>query len=133
MVKHTQTIRRQQPTNCLSVFDHFVKLTLKGLIAKSQQWKYQNNVWNLLKVNSKNTKTTSMLSFWVFIANITQISYTVMVCPLFYLNNQCQLGRKMYDQSMEVFKVNNKESRVTSINTIVPSLLLLWNTFNFFY
>ena len=31
MVQHTQTIRRQQPTNCLSVFDHFVKLTFKGL------------------------------------------------------------------------------------------------------
>ena len=31
MVKHTQTIRRQQPTNCLSVFDWFVGLELKGL------------------------------------------------------------------------------------------------------
>ena len=31
MVKHTQTIRRQQPTNCLSVSDHFVGLVLKGL------------------------------------------------------------------------------------------------------
>ena len=31
MVKHTQTIRRQQPTNCLSVFGHFVGLELKGL------------------------------------------------------------------------------------------------------
>ena len=31
MVKHTQTICRQQSTNCLSVFDHFVKLVLKGL------------------------------------------------------------------------------------------------------
>ena len=31
MVKHTQTICRQQPTNCLSVFDHFVGLALKGL------------------------------------------------------------------------------------------------------
>ena len=29
MVKHTQTIR-QQPTNCLNVFDHFVVLALKG-------------------------------------------------------------------------------------------------------
>ena len=28
MVKHTKTIRRQYPTNCLSVFDHFVELTL---------------------------------------------------------------------------------------------------------
>ena len=31
MVEHTQTSRRQQPTNWLSVFDHFVKLALKGL------------------------------------------------------------------------------------------------------
>ena len=31
MVKHTQTIRRQIADECLSVFDHFVKLALKGL------------------------------------------------------------------------------------------------------
>ena len=31
MVRQTQTIRRQQQTNCLSVFDHFVGLALKGL------------------------------------------------------------------------------------------------------
>ena len=31
MVKHTQTIRRLLPTNCLSVFDHFVGLVLEGL------------------------------------------------------------------------------------------------------
>ena len=31
MVKHTQTIRQQQLTNCLSVFDHFKGLALKGL------------------------------------------------------------------------------------------------------
>ena len=32
MVKHTQTIRRLLPMNCLSVFDHMVRLTLEGLI-----------------------------------------------------------------------------------------------------
>ena len=32
MVKQTQAIYRQQPTNRLNVFDHFVKLALKGLI-----------------------------------------------------------------------------------------------------
>ena len=32
MVKHTQTIRRQQLTNYISVLDHFVGLPLKGLI-----------------------------------------------------------------------------------------------------
>ena len=31
MVKHTQTIRWQQPKNCLNVFEHFVGLALKGL------------------------------------------------------------------------------------------------------
>ena len=31
MGKHTQTIRRQQPTDFLSVFDHFVNLALKRL------------------------------------------------------------------------------------------------------
>ena len=31
MIKHTGTIRRKQPTNGLSVFDHFVGLELKGL------------------------------------------------------------------------------------------------------
>ena len=30
MVKHTQTICRLLPTNCLSVFDHFAELALKG-------------------------------------------------------------------------------------------------------
>ena len=36
MVKHTQTIRGQQPTNCLSVFDHFVGFALKGLRFENQ-------------------------------------------------------------------------------------------------
>ena len=31
MTKRTQTIRWQPSTNCLSVFDHFVGLGLKGL------------------------------------------------------------------------------------------------------
>ena len=30
-VKHTQAIRWLLPTNCLSVFDHFAELALKGL------------------------------------------------------------------------------------------------------
>ena len=33
MIKHPKKIIRQKPTNCLSVFDHFVGLALKGLIS----------------------------------------------------------------------------------------------------
>ena len=32
MIKHTEKIRLQKPTNCLNVFDHFVGLVPKGLI-----------------------------------------------------------------------------------------------------
>ena len=32
MVKYIETTRRLLPTNCLSVFDHFVGLALTGLI-----------------------------------------------------------------------------------------------------
>ena len=49
MVKHTQTIRQQQPTISLSVFDHFVKLAFKGLIVMCNRtfpWKQlQNKTW----------------------------------------------------------------------------------------
>ena len=31
MIKHTQIIRWPLPMNCLSMFDYFVELTLKGL------------------------------------------------------------------------------------------------------
>ena len=31
MIQHTQTIFRLLPTNCLSVFDHFIRLSLIGL------------------------------------------------------------------------------------------------------
>ena len=33
MVRHTQTIRQLLPTNCLSMFNHFVGLSLKELIS----------------------------------------------------------------------------------------------------
>ena len=39
MVKHTQTVRQLLPTNCLSVFDHFVLLALKGLRKRNEHIK----------------------------------------------------------------------------------------------
>ena len=44
MIKHTQTIRRLLPTNCLSVFDHFVGLGLKGLRKLAQDLSGKINV-----------------------------------------------------------------------------------------
>ena len=45
VVKHIQTIRRQKPTNCLSVFDHFVGLAFKGLsLPQHKQIRYYNQI-----------------------------------------------------------------------------------------
>ena len=65
MVKHTQTIRRQQPMNCLSVFDHFMGLALKGLtvlggLAMKQLISNASTCKYLLKVYNKNTRATFM-------------------------------------------------------------------------
>ena len=49
MVKHTQTIRRLLPTNCLSVLDHFVVLVLKGLILEAKFGTVSVNVTNNLE------------------------------------------------------------------------------------
>ena len=38
MVKHTQTICPQQPTNCLNVFNHFLRLAVKGLGQTFSAW-----------------------------------------------------------------------------------------------
>ena len=42
MVNHTQKIRRQQPTNCLSVFDHFAGVELKGVTRRQKNRSYQS-------------------------------------------------------------------------------------------
>ena len=50
MVRHAQTNRRQQPTNCLSVLDHFVGWRLKRLRA-SKFHLYCNLPLQLLVLN----------------------------------------------------------------------------------
>ena len=38
MIKDIQTIRRLLATNCMSVFDHFVELALKGQVKSNFIW-----------------------------------------------------------------------------------------------
>ena len=56
------------------------------LLVQSQKRKHQSNMWNLLKVNNKDAKTTSVMPFGVFIVNFEQISHIVLVVPLLTLN-----------------------------------------------
>ena len=73
MVKHTQTICRLLPTNCLSVFDHFVGLALIGLkVIKHILVLYRQNLWNHLwktsRLGAKSTKKFSKsISLWLYV------------------------------------------------------------------
>ena len=54
----------KMPANCLSVFDHFVWLTLKGLreLFKSQQenTSWQPNILNMFTMNNKDKAVTAV-------------------------------------------------------------------------
>ena len=52
MVKYTQTVRRQIPTNCLSVFDYFVKLVLKELKHKFSMYNNEKNLDMIMSICS---------------------------------------------------------------------------------
>ena len=46
--------------SCLNEVD-FDYLFIRPVLVQSQQWKHQNNAWNLFKVNNKDTRTTSLV------------------------------------------------------------------------
>ena len=53
MVKQTQTIRRELPTNILSVFNHFVELALKILRFYPYTGKYRSEKTRILAYFTK--------------------------------------------------------------------------------
>ena len=73
MVKHTQTIRRLLPTNCLSVFNHFVELTLKRLKFVFRIFYWPGQFTNKLKANiKKSAKIIKVFDFYVAILYSTK-------------------------------------------------------------
>ena len=83
--KRTQTIRRQQLMNCLSVFGNFVRLALKVLrnvvtsgwwlywtkkIIIDFSWNFSEKLWNMFKVNNKVTRMTFYCRSKVFLVNL---------------------------------------------------------------
>ena len=51
MVKHAQTIRRQQPTNYVRGFGQVVGLTLKGLTHENKKYLFELRKRRLIKHN----------------------------------------------------------------------------------
>ena len=64
MVKHTQTIRRKQATNCFSVFDHLMGLALKRVS------------WVAVENNNEKNKVASRDDVRVFLINFVQVLLT---------------------------------------------------------
>ena len=61
MAKHTETIRPQLPTNCLSMFDHFVGLAVKRLKCTCKySFKSHARVENLSSTNEKKVPISSV-------------------------------------------------------------------------
>ena len=68
-------------------YHQFQNPTSRYLLVRSQQWKQQNKVSNLFKVNNKDNRMTSLTSFWwLIIVNFEQISHFLLVFPLLTLN-----------------------------------------------
>ena len=64
MVKYNQTIRQQKPTNCLSVFNHFLEFALKGL--KSYHFRQILSPPNFVLIFFlQNSCYNSLIEFWV--------------------------------------------------------------------
>ena len=123
MVKHTQTILRQQPTNCLSVFDHFVGLGIKGLSRMIIQLMYRFCYRNW------------MLNFGLFFetAPVAFLQYTqglsegLRLCPMnfpwWFLGFPFSLLIFVYDECRRFFLRRNPGGKFQSLLHSVESLL----------
>ena len=64
MVKHTQVIRRQQPTNCLIVSHHFMGL----VFLKGDQWQKiglrLNTEADKIIVSNENKRFLAIINYW---------------------------------------------------------------------
>ena len=54
---------------------------LMNYIPENQQWKHQNNVWNVFKVSNKKIRITSVF-FGAFV-KFELISHIILLFPLF--------------------------------------------------
>ena len=70
----------------------------RDLLVQSLQWKHQNSVWNLFKVNNKNTRMTSTTLVSCLIINSEKISHIFLAFPWLTLNKKTQTGLRCYTQ-----------------------------------
>ena len=112
MVQHTPTIRRQQ--NCLSVFDHFVGLALKGLIGL-----YLDFFWMRISVRDRHQILPLILSKFKRIINFC--SPEIITKPYVFWWFQGKLIRLIFDAKFGDNLLTT--SYVTELKNHIPKVL----------
>ena len=68
----------------------------------NQQWKHQDNGWNLFKVNNKDTRTTSTTSLWCLYYWLWKISHIVRLMFSLLTLNKCLLYSRHFFSKISV-------------------------------
>ena len=65
-ISHIGLVFPLLPLNNLNRYEMLLnkRLPSRHSLVQSQNWKHQNNFWNLCKISYKDVKTTSFRSFW---------------------------------------------------------------------
>ena len=103
MINHTQTIHRQKPTNCLSMFDHFAGLALKVL--KQDHWlKSRSNVKVHIKKGLFFVSTSGVCPKLMTLEQIAKLKRTWNLAPVFQIvqdpENYCPYQSTKFDDLM---------------------------------
>ena len=76
------TFRRYSSTELFRC-PHFLWFPSRHLLFQNQQWKHQNNFWNLFKINNKRTRMTSF--WWLYCWLWTNFAHS---CGVFIVDNE---------------------------------------------
>ena len=106
MVKHTQTIRRLSPTNCLSALDRFVGLAVKAFIIFQEVMKLQSFGFHLSDGLPANLHNISPLIFLYVLANLSRKNLRQSVLTFFIVYYEGKKFRMISNVSIQVYSWN---------------------------
>ena len=130
MVKHTQTIRRRKPTNCLSVFDHITGLMIRGStgrIWRNQKLEYGQSFKSFSLINKTcllNQIITKHKDSFNLVIHIFSWYFTVPTY-LWYLW-RFATTRTISIKSSEVTKTKQSQEYLRPYVTLNPLKIDLW-------
>ena len=103
MVKHTQTIRRFLPTNCLNVFDHFVGLALKKL----RTLLHDNSLllsYSAARISEACENILHNCSFHIYSPTLSLFIVNIIKIHFCYIKFICYHNQKQLCKNVFVFK-----------------------------